>query len=416
MDKKTFQNIIHEISYKPTLRMHLFRGLSLEDQYQVLRKTTKHIKTDILKQLTDTEISQVLEEFDTVEATDLIQLLPAERRTKVIESLNEFLRRDLSILLSFNPSTAAGLMNLDYVQVWVDDTFHQVAEKVQTHEQRTGKTPTILVFEEDNLLGFLPGYKLALAGVDELVKNHIKKIASINHDVHQDEVLDFFRNHPHSKVVVLGERNNVLGVIYSDDILKLLQEQESSSLYDFAGVRADESIYDSIKNKFYFRYKWLIINLGTAFLAAFTVGLFKDIIEKEVLLAVYMPIVAGMGGNAGTQTLAVMVRGLAQRDLYWKDILQVLRNEVGAGFLNGLVNGLLVFLIVFIFNQSILVASVLAIAMVVNLLIAAFFGTLIPVWMHRLGKDPASSATIFITTATDILGFFVFLGLAAFLL
>jgi magnesium transporter len=229
-------------------------------------------------------------------------------------------------------------------------------------------------------------------------------------------VLEIFERHPNSKAVVLGRNENVLGIIYADDIIKLLRDRESASLYDFAGIHDEESIYDGAHKKFKFRYKWLLLNLGTSFLAAFTVGLFEETISREVLLAVYMPIVAGMGGNAGTQTLAVMVRGMAGNSLGWQSVARTLRSEVLAGVCNGALNGLIVFGIVYFFKQNLVVASILGVAMIANLVIAATFGTIIPVLMKKLGKDPASSATIFITTATDVLGFLTFLGLAALLL
>lgn len=394
----------------------MFKELSLDEQIKVLEEVTPYVRQDVVKKLSDDELKVLLEQFDPVEATDILQLLPKKKRESIIETLNESLKKDLALLLSFDPDTAAGLMNLNYVQVDEDVTLEEVAAKVKTHEERTGKLPLILVFKGDSLKGFLPVHRLVLAKKTDKAGEYAKKIATIKQSATQRDVMSFFKNNPHRKAIVLGERENVLGVIYSDDILRLLQEQESSTLYDFAGVREEESIYDTIKRKVKFRYKWLIINLGTAFLAAFTVGIFKDTIAAQVLLAVYMPIVAGMGGNAATQTLAVMVRGLSFQEIGRKEILHVLRNEVGAGFINGLINGVIVFLIVVIFNHNFMVATVLAFAMIINLLIAASFGTLVPVIMDRLGKDPAASATIFITTATDIFGFLAFLGLATILL
>jgi magnesium transporter len=218
-------------------------------------------------------------------------------------------------------------------------------------------------------------------------------------------------------VAVLDDENNVIGIIYSDDVLKLIQEQESSSLYDFAGVSAEEGVADTAKRKVKFRYKWLIINLATAFLAAFVVGQFQETISQYVLLAVYMPIVAGMGGNAATQTLAVMVRGIAMRQIGdVKTALKTLKSEAGAGIVNGLINGFLVAFIVLLKDHDPAIALILALAMVINLLVAAIFGTIVPLIMSKLHKDPAASATIFITTATDVLGFLAFLGLATVIL
>ena len=178
----------------------------------------------------------------------------------------------------------------------------------------------------------------------------------------------------------------------------------------------EETVTDPATRKIQLRYKWLIINLGTAFLAAFTVGQFESVLSKFVLLAVYMPIVAGMGGNAATQTLAVMVRGIALKQIDLKTAYRTLRSELGSGLVNGLINGLLVAAVVLIMNGDVKIAFILAIAMIINLLVAAFFGTLVPLIMSKLKKDPAASATIFITTATDVLGFMAFLGLATLIL
>lgn len=416
MDKKQLQAKVKEISYQHTKRLALFRELELKQQAKVLKNVTRYIRRDIVRRLSDDELRLILEQFDPVEAADILQLLSKKKREDVVETLNEALKQDISLLLSFDPETAAGLMSLDYIQANEEDFIEEIAEKVKKYEQQTGKLPTILVLGKEKLAGFLPGHQLVFAKPKEKAVDYIKKIPTLQHTTSEKEVLSFFRKNSHRKVAVMGERDNVMGVIYSDDILKILQEKGSASLYNFAGVKEEESIYDAASTKIAFRYKWLILNLGTAFLAAFTVGLFEATIAKEVLLAVYMPIVAGMGGNAGTQTLAVMVRGLDQQDLNGKEIFHIFKNEVGAGFVNGLINGLIVFAIIFFFNHNVLVATVLGVAMIVNLLIAAAAGTLVPVLMKRLGKDPAASATIFITTATDIFGFMAFLGLATLLL
>ncbi|MDQ5951475.1 MAG: magnesium transporter [Patescibacteria group bacterium] len=416
MQHSSIKAFLRDFSYNSSKRLILFRQLTLDEQVKVIKSLSRYIKQDVLNKLEVDEVKAIIEMFDPVESTDLLQLLPKKKREKIIEVLNETIKKDVALLLSFDPDTAAGLMNLNYVQVDENHSMEEVAEKVKIHEERTGKLPLILVQKEEQVTGFLPVHKLVFAKRSEKASNYIKKIATIKQSATQTEVMRFFKNNPHRKAIVLGEKDNVLGVIYSDDILRLLQEQAGSSLYDFAGLRDEETIYDTIKRKVKYRYKWLILNLGTAFLAAFTVGLFEDTIAAQVLLAVYMPIVAGMGGNAGTQTLAIMVRGLSSQEIGKKEVLHVLKNEVGAGFINGLINGLIVFGIVVIFNQNILVATVLAVAMIVNLLIAATFGTLVPVLMQRLGKDPAASATIFITTATDIFGFMAFLGLATLLL
>ena len=214
----------------------------------------------------------------------------------------------------------------------------------------------------------------------------------------------------------MDEVGSILGIIYSDDILKIIEKKSADNLYGFAGVSEEEDIYDSPLTKVKNRYKWLLINLVTAFLAAAVVSLFQDTISAFVLLAVYMPIVAGMGGNAGTQTLAVVVRGLALKEIELKTAKRAIINEVIAGAINGAINGILVALVAWLWNGSFMLGIIVFIAMIVNLIVAGLFGAVIPLALKAIGKDPASSATVFITTATDVCGFFVFLGLASILL
>jgi magnesium transporter len=248
------------------------------------------------------------------------------------------------------------------------------------------------------------------------VEELVQRVKKVKHSVGYRKILQLFKLNPHKKIVVLDDDGSVLGVIYSDDVLRLIRDEQGKSLYDFAGVSREETVFDNVAAKVGFRYKWLIINLGTAFLAASVVGLFADVIEKYVILAVYMPIVAGMGGNAGTQTLAVMVRGLALRQIDLARAVPVVLREMGTGLTNGVINGLIVGLVSWKLNGEPLLGVVFGVAIIMTLMVSGLFGSLIPLIMQRLGKDPASSATIFITTATDVCGFFVFLGLASLVL
>ncbi len=266
------------------------------------------------------------------------------------------------------------------------------------------------------LRGYLPGYELGLRTSREKIKKHIRPIPTIHAAAQHREVIQLFRNNPRGKVVVMNGDGQVLGIIYSDDALRLMHEKESASLLSFAGVKDEETVNDPVAVKVRHRYKWLVVNLATCFMAAFTVGLFEQTIASFVLLAVYMPIVAGMGGNAATQTLAVMVRGIALGQITLRSASATMWREIGAGLTNGIINGVIVGLVVFALHQDFALALVLSFAMVINLVVAGFFGTVTPLIMQRLGKDPAASATVFITTATDVFGFLVFLSLATALL
>lgn len=408
--------IIHKISFYPKERMSVFSNLPNSIKSDVFLRLTPRLKSEIINKLSNQEIIKILETMDPDKATAVVRLLPKKRRTQVINLLDEDLKNSVEILTKFDSKTAAGIMSLDYIQVAESDKISLVAKRCQKHEKQTGRLPTVILMKKNKFIGYLPINKMAFAKPNDMAGKYNTKIPAIKHNMSRHDVVSFFKNHPHNKVVVMDADNDVIGIIYSDDILRIMKERESSSLYSFAGVYQEESVSDPISVKVKFRYKWLIINLATAFLASFIVGLFDGTIAKYVLLAVYMPIVAGMGGNAATQTLAVMVRGITLKQVSLKNFWTCLKNELGSGFINGVINALIVAAIVMIFNHDYKIALVLSFAMIVNLLVAAFFGTITPLIMERLGKDPAASATIFITTATDVLGFLTFLGTATLLL
>ncbi len=415
-NKFNLGKVLHQIRFYPKQRVDIFLGLPHEKRATVLIRLGKHLVHDLLAKLNDDDVVVTLEHLDPDEITDILQSIGKKRRQAIINLLSDEAKKDVQILSEFNPETAAGLMNLDYIQIDENDVLAVAAKKFKRHEKRTGRLPTIIVTHNGYVSGYVPGHELGFAKPGEKVKKYTRRIGIIPHSASKKRVLEQFRAHPHNKVVVIGDEKNVMGIIYSDDILRILEEQESASLYDFAGLHKEESVVDDVKVKVKFRYKWLIVNLATAFLAAFTVGLFDKTIAKYVLLAVYMPIVAGMGGNAAVQTLAVIVRGIALKQIELASAWPILRREMGAAFINGIINGIIVAGVILIFNQDVRMALILGSAMLINLLVAGFFGTMTPLIMKKLGKDPAASATIFITTATDVLGFLTFLGLATIFL
>ncbi len=414
--KKTQDKLLYEMLSSPKNRISIFREIPANKQGFILLGLSKRLQKEIIGKLSDEELVELLNYLDPDEATDLLRNTEAKRRKKVLKKLGKEIREKVEFLLKFDPRTAAGLMSLDYVEVNKNITFEQVSKVIQKHEKRTGKFPTILVVQDGFLIGELPAHTLAIAERKEKISKYVKRIPSIRYDKNEREIVAVFKKHPHNKIVVLDKNDSILGIIYSDDILKLIEKQSANNLRQFAGVSEEEDVLDSALVKVKNRYKWLIINLATAFLAASVVGLFQGTISKFVLLAVYMPIVAGMGGNAGTQTLAVVVRGLALKEIELKRAKRVIINEVLAGGINGIINGILVAAVAVLWNQSPMLGLVIGLAMIINLIIAGFFGAIIPLIMKRLGKDPASSATIFITTATDVFGFFSFLGLATIML
>ncbi len=412
----SINSIIKKIIENPKKGILIFNDLELGQKRDVILRIDKHFQLLLISKIHRDNLIILLEYLDSDEATDLLQLLSTRKRNTIVKKLNKRMRDSVTLLLKFDPNTVAGLMSINYILVEHDNSLSSVVKQIKIHEKRTGKIPDILVMKNGHLAGHLPTYQLIARKSTEKVNKYFEKIHTITYNRKLKEAIEIFKQIQHNKIVVLGKNNNVLGIVYSDDILRIMENNQIASLYNFAGVDKEETVFDSIEKKVAFRYKWLIINLGTAFLAALTVNLFDEIISKYVLLAVYMPIVAGMGGNAATQTMAVMIRGLALKQINFKTIWKTMRNELGAAFINGLINAIIIFVIVVLKDNNYLLAMVLGMAMIINMINAAFFGTIVPLIMNKLGKDPASSATIFITTATDVIGFLVFLGLATLIL
>jgi magnesium transporter len=377
------------------------------------------VREALVADMTREQLESFIHGLDPDEVTDVLGYADADTRESVLQTLDSRRREKIDFLLSFNPESAAGLMDLEFITVDSDSAFQTVVERVRRFEDRTGRLPTILVTDPDGLLGELPGTALSVAGDEESLTEYVKPIPQVRYDREDEDVLEVFRLNRDRTVAVLDDDDDVLGVIHADDLLTLLEETVGETLYEFTGVAEEESVLDGPRSKVKRRYKWLILNLGTAFLAAAVVGLFEATIAAVAILAAYMPVVAGMGGNAGTQAMAVTVRGISLGQVSLSTGKRVVFNEAVAGAFNGFITGALVAVIATAFSFGefgVLLGAVIGVSMVANLVIAGFFGALTPMVLDRLGYDPATSATIFITTGTDVLGFFVFLGLAGVVL
>lgn len=410
------ETVIDSVRKAGNRRLDAFREVDEPIKGFVLLKLSKRIRLKLLKGLGNNELVIILNSLDPDKATDILQELPKIRAQHITKKLDIDVKEKVELLLSFNPKTAAGLMNLDYILATPGMHFEDLSKDIEEHEKRTGKFPSILVVDKGKLVGELKGHVLALHKGKEKIDRYINRVPHVRYDNDEHKVIDSFLKHPHDKVVVLDENGAIIGLIHSDDLLTVLDKRRATDLYGLAGVNKEEGALDGMFAKVRFRWLWLIINLGTAFLAASVVGMFEDTISKFTLLAVYMPIVAGMGGNAATQTLAVTVRGIVLHEIALSNSIKYIAKEVGAGIINGVINGALVAAVAVFINKNPMLGLVLAIAMISNLFIAAFAGALIPLIMKKLGKDPATSATIFITTCTDVGGFFVFLSLAQIML
>ena len=393
-----------------------FADLPRDERRDVFFSLPETARESLVADMSRSALEAFTDRLDPDEVTDVLGYADAETREAVLATLDAERREKIDFLLSFDPESAAGLMNLDYVTVDRGRRVDEVAERVRRFEERTGRVPTILVTDGAELLGELPGAALSVADPEtERIADLVEALPSVRYDRDDEEVLAVFRGNSERTVAVLDDDGDVLGVIYASDLLSVLEGSVGETLYEFTGVTEAESVLDGPVEKVRRRYKWLILNLATAFLAAAVVGLFESTIAAVAILAAYMPVVAGMGGNAGTQSMAVTVRGISLGQVSLSTGRRVIANEAIAGAANGVITGALVAVIATAFSFGdfgVLLGAVIGVSMVANLVIAGFFGALTPLILDRLGYDPATSATIFITTATDVLGFVVFLGMA----
>jgi magnesium transporter len=410
-------NTARSLTYRPDERMILFRGLSVPKQSAAFLELSSHLQQVILRELNLQEIVDLLDNMDMLQVERVLSRIPNARfRRKVIEKLKTEIREKVDHFLRFHPQATLSLINFNYLYLPSTLTIGEAANIIDEHYEETGKYPEILVQEKGQLLGEAPFAVLVRERNSLTLKRFVLPVKTISYQADVSQIVDTLTSNKSKKVVVLDKDDSVLGIIYAESVKPLFEKLPAESLYDFAGVMESEGVQDTVWSKVKHRYKWLIINLGTGFMAAAVVSFYENTLSQLVLLAVYMPIIAGMGGNAATQTLAVMVRGIAVGDVKLRNSFKPIMTEVGAGLVNGIINGVLVAIIATFWNQSPMLGLVLGIAMVCNLVIAGFFGAFVPILMKTLGKDPATSATIFITTATDVFGFFIFLGLATLIL
>jgi magnesium transporter len=297
---------------------------------------SEDVRAALVVDMSRPQLDGFLDRLDPDEATDVLGYADERTREAALESLEGERRRKTEYLLSFDPESAAGLMSLDYVTVDADQAGSAASERVERFEARTGRLPTVFVTDGEGLVGELPGASLSVAGDGESVAGYVREVPQVRYDREDEAVLETFRANRGRTVAVLDEDDDVVGVLHADDLLAVVEDSAGETLYEFTGVDEGESALDGPAEKVRRRYRWLILNLATAFLAAAVVGLFESTIATVAILAAYMPVVAGMGGNAGTQAMAVTVRGISLGQVSLRTGGRVVVNEVVAGAANGL--------------------------------------------------------------------------------
>ncbi|QDH69330.1 magnesium transporter [Marilutibacter alkalisoli] len=405
-------------SLPPAKRTVVWGLVDPEDDGEVLVHVGDEVRESLLAEMDPDEIIAAVEDLDIDDLADLAEDLPDTVIDEVLKSMDRENRDRLEQVLSYPEDTAGRLMNPDVVTVRSDTTVDVVLRYLRLRGELPEHTDHLyVVSRRHQYLGRIALASLLTCEPGEPINKLIDdEQPAIDVEESANEVARQFSDHDWLSAPVVDDNNVLLGRITIDDVVDIIREQAEHQALGAAGLDEEEDMFSPIVRAMRRRMIWLAINLGTAFLAATVVGQFEDSIEKIVALAVLMPIVAGMGGNAGTQVLALMIRGLALGQVGASNAGVLLWKEIRLAALNGIALGSLLGVIVWFWFGDPMLSVVIATALTLNLLFAATSGVLVPLTLKRLGFDPALASGIFLTTVTDVLGFFTFLGLATLVL
>src|SRR5215208_2674232 len=359
------------------------------------------------------EIARLAQEVPSDDAAALIDYLPEELSTAVLDLMRPKESGVVENLLEYDEQTAGRIMNPHVFALNEDMTVGEAITELQSNRDVEMVFYLYVVDERRHLVGVVSLRRLLLVSPETPLKRIMTAdLISARVDMDQEEVARQVASYNLLAIPVVDEENKLVGIITVDDVIDVIKEEATEDIYRLAGVAGDERVFTPAKESLRKRLPWLGVNLATAFLAASVVGLFTGTIDALPILAVFMPIVAGMGGNAATQTLTVIVRGIALGELTWGNSRKALLKEAAVGIGNGVVLGTTAALVVWAFRGNPFLGMVLGLAMIINMFVAATAGTLIPLGLRALKIDPALASSVFITTLTDVAGFASFLGLA----
>ena len=389
-----------------------------EDDGEVLVHVGDDVRESLLAEMDPDEIIAAVEDLDIDDLAELAEDLPDTVIEEVLKSMDRENRERLEQVLSYGEDTAGRLMNPDVITVRTDVTVDVVLRYLRLRGEIPEHTDHLFVVSRRHqYLGRVAIASLlihdASTPINELIDDEQPAIPV---DTPDTEVATQFSDHDWISAPVVDENNILLGRITIDDVVDIIRSQAEHQALSAAGVDEDEDLFSPVPRAFRRRVVWLAINLGTAFLASSVVAQFQGTIDQLVALAVLMPIVAGMGGNAGTQVLALMVRGLALGQVGASNANALLWKEVRVAMMNGLLIGGIVGLATWLWFGDWQLALVIFAALVINLLSAAIAGVLVPLTLKRMRMDPALAGGVILTTVTDVMGFFSFLGLATLVL
>ncbi|MCV6638000.1 magnesium transporter [Candidatus Albibeggiatoa sp. nov. NOAA] len=388
------------------------------DESEVLAYLNDAVRVDLIQDMDAEEVAAATEQMDADDAVDLLQDLPEGVIAEVLQAVDEQQRDRFTQILFYPEDSAGGLMNIDALTVRADLTLKIVMRYLRLKKELPEKTDVLMVVDRNNY------YQGTLSLTDILTHEPAKTVAQVMQTTLEpvlvtestQEVARVFEQRDLLSAPVVDENGLLLGRITIDDVVDVIRETADHVMMGRAGLDEEEDMFAPILSTTKQRAIWLGINLGTAFLAAWVIGLFSNALEQIVALAVLMPIVASMGGIAGSQTLTVVIRGMALGQVSATNAPWLLRKEIAVGILNGCLWALVVAGLAVLWFKSWSLGIIIGSALLINLFFAALAGMLIPLLLKRLSIDPALAGGVILTTVTDVIGFAAFLGLATLFL
>ena len=375
-------------------------------------------KFNLLSLFSKNRQAQIISEMSSDELVDLLGTLDEDEQNEIITNMNTEEVEEVKTLLSYDPESAGGIMATEFISIKETDTVNETINYLRTMAPDSETPYYIYVVDDlDVLKGVVPLRQIIVSTPDTLIKDiMIENIISAPVDMDQEEVSHIFEKYGFMAIPVVDHNGEILGIITVDDVMEIMKEEYTEDMFRLAGLDEEEKVAGTVIGAIKSRLPWLLVNLVTATLAAKTVSLFENTIAQIVALATFMPMVAGMGGNAGSQTLTLIIRGIAIGEISYENQADILKKEIAIGIINGLCLGLVVGVLGYFWVGSLAFGFVIGTAMLLNLIVATISGYLVPVLLKKVGIDPALASAVFVTTVTDVLGFFFFLGLATVML
>ncbi|MCF7906783.1 magnesium transporter [Patescibacteria group bacterium] len=383
----------------------------------VLSEMEDDLVVQFISLINKKDLIPAIEKMNPDDAADLFLTLKEEERQTLLRKLNKEQRLTISRLLGFGPHTAGGIMTTDFLALSEDVTSAKAISLIKKQERRSEILYIYVIDHHQQLVGVISFRQLVLAQRNQRLSNLMEKDPiSISVDEDQEEASSKIAKYNLLALPVVDDHHCLVGQITVDDAMDVLYEEATEDIYHLASLDTEEHVSTPALHSTRLRFPWLVLNLLTCILAALSVSFFEETIEKYVVLAVLLPVVAGMGGNAGTQSLVVVTRGLALGEIDWRSGIKTIFKEIKVGSLNGFLLGVMMAVITFLWYHNLALSLVIFLAMLGNLFIAGLFGSLVPLFLRKLKLDPALGSSIFVTTATDVFGFVFYLGLATLLI